>query len=185
MFQKTIFALLLLVSFTFLSFTSNTLKDALMFLKDSKRIMHYKYMNNEEVKERFTGKTEVINDKEYRIQLEIGEDGAQSVSYYRQDSFYFYKYDSKSKSEGVVVPVDPKMGEVWSSADQSIKYEVIAIDKRFRTPEKKYKSCIWIKGIPQQNPYGIRRAKEYLHYVKGEGLVCYYKCSWRFLKICS
>ena len=140
---------------------------------------------SKEEKEYFTKKTEVIGDKEYTVKIIADAYGKKTMSYVRKGAYYFYQYDPRTSTEGVLVPINPKMGETWISADKSMKYEVIALEQRFQTPVKKYKKAIWIKGIPNRNPYGIQRAKQYLHYVRGEGLVAMTDARGEFLKYLS
>ncbi len=164
------------------SFSLNPYDDVLLFMDNSDRIVDYRYLDNKKQQEYFTGKKKMIDGKEYTIKITANASGKKTKYYIRKGRYNFYQYDSISNMEGILVPISPKIGETWMSADKSIMYKVISLGQRFRTPLKKYKSAIWIQGIPQQNPYGISRSKHYLHYVKGEGLVAKTNTRGDFLK---
>ena len=127
------------------SFTVGSVQDYLVVKDDQESIRHYKqgkYMATE----RALNETKTFYGKEYFLKIKEYSWGKTETTYYRKGAENFYVYNEKLAQEYIALPINPKIGEVWYSGNNGIKYEVIEMIEKFKTPSKKFKAVVKVKS---------------------------------------
>ncbi len=157
---------ILILSITMFSFTQIKMDGYISLFENSSSAKYYKYGKSYYF-ESFDNNKEIIADKEYYVKYRKYGWGDVDTTYYRKGTENYYHIDKKTLEESIVLPVNPKLGDKWTENDKSWSYEVIAEDKKFKTPSKKYINCITVncKQLTNRNK---EKAKEYVLYYSPE-----------------
>ncbi|WP_156033121.1 hypothetical protein [Sediminibacter sp. Hel_I_10] len=157
---------ILILSITMFSFTQIKMDGYISLFENSSSAKYYKYGKSYYF-ESFDNNKEIIADKEYYVKYRKYGWGDVDTTYYRKGTENYYHIDKKTLEESIVLPVNPKLGDKWTENDKSWSYEVIAEDKKFKTPAKKYINCITVncKQLTNRNK---EKAKEYVLYYSPE-----------------
>ena len=84
----------------------------------------------------FEGKTYYVYTKER-------EDMAIDTLYVRKDTVgNVYFFDQHSNSESLYVPLSPKKGDTWKSADDRYVFKIKSLKGRLRSHSVRYKNCL-------------------------------------------
>jgi len=126
----------------------------------------FKYTDTEHFVKHIDLKEKIIfRDKEYNARLMQYSWEKKDTTYFRTENQVVYYYDKKSNTESINIPKDIKIGLSWTSTDNAWKYEIMSLNAKLTTPEKKYKNLLEIKATQLQNR-DITKSTEYLNYFK-------------------
>jgi len=105
-----------------------------------------------------------INGKEYTIRTEKWESGRVKTSYLREEEGIVYLYEVCCNIETIVVDKKYIRGKSWEKANKKVKYKVMTLAGRLKTPYNKYNNLLVISEKHLRNTYK-------LYYKKGFGYV--------------
>lgn len=113
--------------------------------------------------EKFEG-YKTINGKEYTIRIEEWESGRVKKAYLREEEGIVYLYEVCCNTETIVVDKKYIRGKSWEKANKKVKYKVMTLAGKLKTPYGNYDDLLVISEKHLRNIYK-------LYYKKGFGYV--------------
>jgi len=142
-------------------------KIVMVFVLMSSMSFSLLYYNNEF----FMDEKKEINGKLYYVEIRKYSFGGADTTYIRKSDVNYLQFNRITNSESILLPLSPKIGDNWLENDGSWKYEVIEVDKTFKTPIKSYEDCILV-SCKQLTNRDLNKNEEYLiYYSKDFGFV--------------
>lgn len=116
-------------------------------------------------------KTETKGGKQYSVREIRYSWGKKTETFYRLESGNVMYFDTKSNTENMIFPSEPKVGFKWLSIDQAWEYEIVDMKADLETPTKKY-SGLLVMRASQLSDRDENKLAEYLNYYeKGTGKI--------------
>jgi len=90
----------------------------------------------------FLPNTFKIGTFEYDARVRSYYSGQKDTAYLREDALNYYSMDLQLNKESILLPKQVTVGQKWFEADSSWSYEILDINKTYKTPAKTYKNLV-------------------------------------------
>ncbi|WP_269226721.1 hypothetical protein [Flavobacterium eburneipallidum] len=156
--------------FALMSFSLIGNDNYVLLFEKSNNIKVFKY-GKKYFYEYFLDEKKEINGNDYYVEIRKYSWGEIDTTYIRKTEFNYLQFNSKTKSESVLLPIQPKVGDNWIENDGSWKYEVIESGVSFKTPKRNYYDCILVSCKQITNRDSDKSEEYLLYYSKEFGFV--------------
>ena len=135
--------------------------DAKFKYADSDSFVFHKDLNKTESK---CGKIYSVREIRYSW-------GNETETLYRLENANVMYFDSKSETENMIMPSEPKVGFKWKSVDKAWEYEIVNMNADLETPTKMYNGLLVMKASQITNRDENKLAEYLNYYEKGTGKI--------------
>lgn len=119
----------------------------------------------------FLNKKKEINGNLYYVEIRKFSFGDIDTTYIRKSDVNYMQFNRITNAESILIPINPKIGDIWFENDQSWKYEVIEEKVNFQTPNKKFVDCVLIRCKQLTNRDSNKEEVYFLYYSPKFGFV--------------